>query len=268
MAGAGTASASHAPANSRAELRVTLDHLLAHFHPTRSGGVHEATLRGTGLKQVASGNWSGYADTGSGFSSVTAKWKEPTVSNCSTNGGLKIVVFWVGIDGFTKADPTVEQDGTGALCGQGTPLTHFTWWEMYPATPVEAVGTSVKAGDSISASVTRSGTSYSLKVTDSTTSGNNVSVTKSCSASTCKNLSAEWIGERPGLSTGGLAVLPKFTPWKVTSATVKAGSKSGTIKTFPDNEVTMENSSNKVLVQPGALNSAGNAFTDTFKAAS
>src|SRR6516162_1863536 len=64
MATAGTASAAHTPANTRAELRTALQHLLS-VHP--SHGAHFATLRGVGLKQVTSGNWSGYADTGSGF---------------------------------------------------------------------------------------------------------------------------------------------------------------------------------------------------------
>ena len=50
---------------------------------------------------------------------------------------------------------------------------YYTWYEMYPADSVE-VGTGVQAGDAITASVVRSGTSYTLQVTDSTTSGNNI----------------------------------------------------------------------------------------------
>jgi hypothetical protein len=263
MATAGPASAAHHPANTRAELRTALEHMLS-VHPN-SRGAHEATLRGTGLKQLTSGNWSGYADTGTGFSSMTAKWKEPKVSSCSTNGPVKAVVFWVGFDGISNADPTVEQDGTGAICGQGTPLTYFSWWEMFPSNSVQIVGATVKPGDNISASVVRSGTKYTLKVTDSTTSGNNVSQNATCAASTCKNQSAEWIGEAPSGSSGELT-LPKFSTWTVTSATVKAGSKSGTIKTFPDDEITMNNASPKNQAQPGPLNSAGNSFNDVWKA--
>jgi hypothetical protein len=259
MGTAATASAAHTPANTRAELRTALQHLLS-VHPN-SHGAHEAVLSGPGLKQVKSSNWSGYADTGSGFSSVAGKWKEPKVTNCSTNGPLKAVVFWVGIDGFNSQ--SVEQGGTFALCGQGQALVHVTWWEMFPTNGIQVVGTTVKPGDNIAASVVRSGTKYTIKVTDSTTSGNSFSTTQTCKVSGgCANSSAEWIAEAP--SAGGSEVpLPKFAPWTLTAATVKAGSHSGTIKSFPDNAITMELGSPDNDVKPGPLNTAGNSFKDT-----
>jgi hypothetical protein len=256
MATAGTASAAHTPANTRAELRTALQHLLS-VHP--SHGAHFATLRGVGLKQVTSSNWSGYADTGTGFSSVTGKWKEPKVSGCSTSGALKAVVFWVGIDGFNNQ--TVEQDGTAAICGQGTPLTYLTWWEMFPTNNIQFVGATVKPGDNIAASVVRSGTKYTLKVTDSTTSGNSFTAHASCAAATCKDQNAEWIAEAPSTSAGEVP-LPKFTPWTLTAATAKAGTKSGTIKSFPDNAITMKDANPHNGAKPGPLNSAGNSFVD------
>jgi len=263
MGTVGTASAAHTPANSQAALRLAVQRLLAHWHPTNHAVVHIS------LKQVTSTNWSGYADTGSGFSTVTAKWTEPKVSNCSATGPLKAVVFWVGIDGFSSN--SVEQDGTLAICGQGFgALTYFTWWEMFPTNSIQPVGSTVKPGDKISASVVRSGTKYTLKVTDSTTPGNSFSTTQTCKVSGgCKNSSAEWIGERPSSGSTKLP-LAKFSTWTVTAATVKAGSKSGTIKSFTDDEITMinNNTAKKVLAKPGALNSAGNSFKDVWKASS
>jgi hypothetical protein len=259
MGTVGTASAAHTPAHSQAALRLTVQRLLAHWHPTN----HAIK----GLKQVGSTNWSGYADTGSGFSSVAAKWTQPKISNCATGGALKAAVFWVGIDGFSSS--SVEQGGTGAICGQGTPLTYFTWWEMFPTNSIQAVGVTVKPGDKISASVVRSGTKYTIKVTDSTTAGNSFTKSATCQVSGgCKNSSAEWIGERPSTSSGPVP-LPKFSTWTVTAATVKAGSKSGTIKSFPDDEITMFNKpGGHVLAKPSALNSAGNSFKDVWKASS
>ena len=261
MGTVGTASAAHTPANSQAALRLAVQRLLAHWHPT-----NHAIGRVT-LKKVGSTNWSGYADTGSGFSSVTARWTQPKVSNCSTSGPVKAAVFWVGIDGFNSS--SVEQDGTGAICGQGQKLVYFTWWEMFPTNSIQAVGVTVKPGDKISSSVVRSGTKYTLKVTDSTTGGNSFTQTATCMVSGgCKNSSAEWIGERPSTSSGPLP-LPKFSTWTVTAATVKAGSKSGTIKSFPDDQITMFNKKGgHVLAQPGPLNSAGNSFKDVWKASS
>ena len=259
MGTVGTASAAHTPATSQTALRMAVQRLLAHWHPTNHA------IGRVSLKQVSSTNWSGYADTGTGFSSVTGKWTQPKVSNCSTSGPVKAVVFWVGIDGFNSG--SVEQGGTGAICGQGTPLTYFTWWEMFPTNNIQPVGVTLKPGDKISASVVRSGTKYTIKVTDSTTGGN--SFTKTASCSNCKNSSAEWIGERPSASSGALP-LPKFSTWTVTAAAVKAGSKSGTIKSFPDDEITMINNptAKKVLAKPSALNSAGNSFKDVWKASS
>jgi peptidase A4-like protein len=269
MGTVGTASAAHTPANSQTALRLAVQRLLAHWHPTNhTVAVHEVR----GLKQLASTNWSGYADDhskGAVYSSVTGKWTEPKISGCKAST-LSAVVFWVGIDGISKVDPTVEQDGTIAVCpgnGSTTPL-YGTWWEMFPSTNVTIVGQTVKPGDKIAASVVRSGTKYTLKVTDSTTAGNSFSRTATCAATTCKNQSAEWIAERPEIN-GSLSTLPKFGTWTLTSATVKAGSKSGTIKSFPDDEITMFNKKGgHVLAKPSALNSAGNSFKDVWKASS
>jgi hypothetical protein len=49
------------------------------------------------LTNSTSTNWSGYAVTGNRFTSVSASWKEPTVS-CS---GTVYSSFWVGLDGDT-----------------------------------------------------------------------------------------------------------------------------------------------------------------------
>jgi Peptidase A4 family len=209
-----------------------------------------------GLTQVQSSNWSGYADTGSGFSTATAKWTEPTGSCTSTTS---LAAFWVGIDGFTSG--SVEQDGTLIECSGGTPF-YFTWWEMFPTNDIQVVGQTLRPGDSITASVTRSGSSYTLKVTDSSRSGDNISTTQSCSS--CANSSAEWIAEAPSGSSG-IFPLTNYHSWGVNSATVKTTSKSGVISSFTDDEITMTDSSGNVESQPGALSSGGNGFTATWK---
>jgi hypothetical protein len=58
--------------------------------------------------------------------------------------------------------------------------------------------------------------------------------------------------------------LSDFRSWGLNSATVKRGSTSGVISTFPDDEITMVDSRGNVEAQPGAVNSSGNAFTDTW----
>jgi hypothetical protein len=213
-----------------------------------------------GLNQVESLNWSGYADTGSGFTEVNGSWAEPSAT-CSS-GSVQLAAFWVGIDGYTSA--SVEQDGTLIECYYGT-LYQYSWWEMYPTNAVQVVGSSVASGDQISASVVRSGTSYALTVTDSTHRANSFSTIQTCSS--CANSSAEWIAEAPSGSSG-LYPLAHFSTWTLTNASVAQGSTSGTISTFPDNEITMVNNSGQVKAQPSPLNVGGTSFNVTWERSS
>ena len=212
------------------------------------------------VTQVGSYNWSGYADVTSKtgkFSAVSGKWTVPKVS-CSAEH--RIESSWVGLDGAN--DTTVEQLGTVSQCFQDKAV-YYSWYEMYPAGEV-VVSKGVKAGNHISASVTRSGTSYTLKLTDSTTSGNNIKVTKSCS--TCKNQDAEWIVERPDLATTGIVPLAKFSSTGFTSASATAGGKKGTIGTVsPYQYLMVDSTETYYLAKPSALNSNKNGFTDAWK---
>jgi hypothetical protein len=263
LAGSGTATAAaHHSVNTKTEVRTALEHFLANWHGTNHALGHSGL--GTSLKKVTSANWAGYADDntkGAKYTTVTGKWTEPSVKCTSTEA---LAVFWVGIDGFNSG--TVEQDGTLAFCtGSSTTPEYFSWWEMFPSNAIQVVGSTVRPGDAIAASVVRSSTKYTLKLTDSTHTANSFSTTQTCAAATCKDTSAEWIAEAPSGSAGEFP-LAHFSTWTLTSATVKAGSVSGTISKFPDNEITMEDSSHKVLAQPGALNAAGNSFKVTWKA--
>jgi len=255
-AGASTAKAAAASPSARAAAaaRSALEHMSIGQHGVdhRVSG-HVQKLKG--LTQVQSGNWSGYADTGSGFTKATASWTEPSVT-CSRTTSL--AAFWVGIDGYSSS--SVEQDGTLAECSGGTAF-YFTWWEMYPTNDIQVVGETLRPGDSISASVVRSGNSYTLKVTDSSRSGDSFSTTQSCS---CANSSAEWIAEAPSGSSG-VEPLAHFSTFSLSGATVSTTSTSGTISSFTDDEITMVDSSGRVEAQPGALNGSGNAFSVTWE---
>jgi hypothetical protein len=215
----------------------------------------------SGLSQVESTNWSGYADTGSGFSQAAGSWSEPGAS-CSRS--TTYAAFWVGIDGYSS--DTVEQDGTLIECYERTAY-QYSWWEMYPTNDIQVVGESVAAGDSINASVVRSGDSYTLSVTDSTHPANSFTTTQSCSG--CANSSAEWIAEAPCCtSSGGILPLADFGTWAENGATVTEGSTSGVISSFTDDEITMVDNSGLVKAQPGSLNGSGNGFSVTWKRSS
>jgi Peptidase A4 family len=252
---AGASTASHASPRARAvAAAITALKQLKVGDPTNHAVGHRAKVNG--LTQVRSTNWAGYADdnsAGNTYGTVTGNWKEPAVT-CPRRG-TQYAVFWVGIDGFTSG--TVEQDGTLAQCNHGA-ASYFSWWEMFPANSIQVVGSSVSPGDSISASVVRSGSTYTLKLTDSTHSANSFSTGQNCP--TCVNSSAEWIAEAP---SSGSRILPlaNFGTWTETGATVN----SGVITSFPDDELTMVNNSGAVKAQPGSLNGTGNGFSVTWK---
>lgn len=106
-------------------------------------------------------NWSGAVTTGSGFSSVSSSWTEPYVTCNSSND---LMAPWVGIDGYGSS--SVEQTGVATDCSTGS-AEYAGWYEMYPAAPVY-YNNPVAAGDRITATVNRSGTTYTLVLTDNT----------------------------------------------------------------------------------------------------
>ena len=152
---AGASIATHVSSHARAIAAAitALNHLKIGDHGTNHAVGHGVKVHG--LTQVQSLNWAGYADdhtAGNTYSTVTGNWSEPAVT-CPRHG-TQYAVFWVGIDGFTSG--TVEQDGTLAECNHGA-ASYFSWWEMFPTNSIQVVGSSVRPGDSISASVVRSG---------------------------------------------------------------------------------------------------------------
>ena len=221
---------------------------------TRTVNQPASTLAGTSA--ASSFNWSGYADVATAantFTKVSGEWKTPRV-RCTKEDEL--TSEWVGIDGYNNA--TVEQDGTLSWCFESHP-TYFTWYEMYPAGTV-AVGASLHPGDKVAASVTRTGTSYKLALTDFTRPANSFSTTQTCS--TCKNSSVEWIAERPSFAIG-IAPLADYGSWTLSKASQTAGTKTGVISSYPTYyKVNMvDATSTYPLSVASGLQRAGNAFT-------
>ena len=219
------------------------------------------------LTQVQYLNWSGYADNNSGgqsYSAVSGSWIEPTV-HCTSNTQEQLAVFWVGLDGLTSS--TVEQEGTVGACLNGKTY-YFDWWEMYPTNDIQVVA-SIKAGDKITSTTDFTNGVYTLSVNDLSRSTASFSTQQTCGAGlSCLNSSAEWVAERPGgySGNGGLYPMPNFGTWTDAYSSVTANGVTGTISSFPDEEMTMVNNQGKVLAQPGPLNAAGTVFRDTWKA--
>jgi Peptidase A4 family len=252
---------SSAPAQAEALAQAAIQKLSIGQHQTNHPtGISSQPGGPEGLTDVQSTNWSGYADTGSSFSKVSASWTEPSAT-CS-GSATQLAAFWVGIDGYTSS--SVEQDGTLIECYAGAAY-QFTWWEMYPTNSVQVVGQTLAAGDAITSTVTRSGTTYQLTVTDSTHTADSFTRTETCSS--CANTSAEWIAEAPSGSSG-VYPLADFGSWTASNASVTEGSTSGTISSFTDDQITMADTSGNIEALPGSLNSSGNSFSVAWKRSS
>lgn len=233
-----------------------------------SATTSPATLTVTAAPMQSS-NWSGYADSGASFSATSATWSVPSVS-CPTRSS-SYSAQWTGIDGFTSS--TVEQDGTEADCIGGTP-SYDAWYEMYGDTAVNngdevelsPATNPVSPGDLVEASVSVSGTTWTLSIVDSSTSHAGWSFSTTISFSAAES-SAEWIVERPEVCSFfcTLATLADYGSVSFSDVSTNANGQSETIGSIADTEIEMVNGS-VVLALPGPLNQAGNGFTDTWLA--
>jgi Peptidase A4 family len=159
----------------------------------------------------ASPNWSGYAISGSTYSSVTAKWVVPAVApsqkaTYSSN--------WVGIDGYNNS--SLIQTGTESDYYNGS--THYdAWWEILPAAETVIPSISVKPGDTVTASITKgSGSLWTITITDGSQS---FTTTQTY---TGPQSSAEWIEEAPAVG-GRVAPLAHFGQTTFDPGTVNGG---------------------------------------------
>ncbi|TNC22347.1 G1 family glutamic endopeptidase [Amycolatopsis alkalitolerans] len=144
-----------------------------------------------------SSNWSGYAETGGSYTSATATWTVPSVSATSSSTYSSA---WVGIDGDGNSD--LIQTGTESDYVNGH-AEYSAWWEILPNYSVTIPGVTVKAGDSVTASVAKSsGSSWVISLADDTT-GKSWSATKTY---TGPGQSAEFVQEAPTVGGSQSAV--------------------------------------------------------------
>ena len=216
----------------------TLARYLRHYRPQVMLAGHRR-LSQNGVLASDSFNWSGYADgskttKADTFTQASGSWTMPSVK-CHAEDQL--TSEWVGLDGFNSA--SFEQLGTLAWCYRGAPI-YFAWWEMSSTGKgLVRVGTGLQPGDKISASVTRSASTYTLKLTDATHTASSFTMKQTCPVTTCPATSAEWIVERPSLALG-IAPLVHYNAFKLTNGKQTSGGKAGTIGSFATvNEITM-----------------------------
>ena len=165
---------------------------------------HHPRIRvaGSGNKAAgwASSNWSGYALTGSGYSSVTAHW---VVQAVSRSHKATYSSEWVGIDGFSNS--SLIQTGTESDYYNGA--AHYdAWWEILPAAETVIPSIVVSPGDQMSATMTKgSGSSWTITISDMSRNETFSTV----QTYTGPQTSAEWIEEAPSVG-GRIAPLANY----------------------------------------------------------
>ena len=197
----------------------------------------------------SSSNWSGYAASGGTFTSVTATWTVPTVSENSSGADAT----WVGIGGLSSRD--LIQAGTQAMV-DGSGVVYTSWIEMLPQSSRE-VPLSISAGDSVTVSITQqSGNDWLIAMKNNTTGGTyNVTVQYGSS-----NSSAEWVQEAPSVGRG-LVSLDQFGTVPFSGASAVRDGKTMSLSALGAKAITMINGQGQVIAQPSTLSNDGSSFT-------
>jgi len=197
---------------------------------------------------VTSTNWSGYAATGSTYTSVSTTYVQPSLS-CSGRSGT-YAAFWVGLDGYSSS--TVEQTGTMGYCS-GSTAEYLGWYEMYPQGSKDYSNT-VKAGDTIYESVKFTGSDvYTLVLEDETRDWTKTTVVD---ASGDARSSAEVIAEAP--YSGGVLPLADFGTVTFDGSLVDGSDLSS----FSPTAINMESSSGAAEATTSAF--SGDNFSITW----
>ena len=208
-------------------------------------------------------NWAGYAATGSTFTSVTGVWTVPS-AHCPANKSQQ-AAFWVGIDGYSASDPTVQQIGTDSDCTKGKGKraggpSYYAWFQMFPSPnfPLPQSSYPVAPGESITASVSAYGPDDLLRITDI---GKWSFSTVQKSSITPSNSSAEWITEAPSSCRGSkCTVLPLSDFGSLGFGGATANGKA--VSSFTVERLNMTNKSGKqVKAFPSSLTVGGTAFS-------
>jgi hypothetical protein len=193
-------------------------------------GASPAAAQTGAAQQAASENWAGYiarSSIGNGqFSSVSGSWVEPRVSsNSSTGQGQGYSAFWVGLGGSSNQSQALEQIGTSADTVDGQ-TQYYAWYELVPA-PETRLNLDIHPGDHISATVSVSGNTVTLSLSDETTGQ---SVSKQVQVSNPDTSSAEWIAEAPSSESqiGDYQTLPLADFGQVTFTNASASSNGHT----------------------------------------
>jgi hypothetical protein len=213
-------------------------------------------------RQLSNASWSGYSVVSNvenpepRFTRVNASWAVPAIRATMDDS---FSAEWIGVGG--QFDQTLIQTGTeqDSIGGQ---VTYRAWYELLPHAVLGISSLNISPGDRITASISLVNPdtdTWSIEIHDATNGQfflrNFIYISSA--------LSAEWIVERPTVA-GRPATLADFGQVTFTGCGATLNGKSGTISSFPSNQITMYDDQNKQLVNVSALTQDGSSFTVGF----
>ncbi len=191
------------------------------FHGPMKKATAKEPLPLSESTSTTSGNWSGVVElsgatsynTTSTFYYLIADYVVPVATQAygACTGSWDYSSSWVGMDGYGSGDVLQAGSESDAYCSGSTKSTYYSaWYEWYPYGEVRISSLPVAPGDDIFVEVwhTSKTQGYAYFVNYNTNQSVEVGFTAPASANFIGN-SAEWIVERPGISTG-LATLTNY----------------------------------------------------------
>jgi hypothetical protein len=221
--------------------------------------VQSASISAPGA--VVNPFWGGYVVKGTDFTKVRGSWIVPT-AHCSSQPN-SFASLWVGLDGYTS--DSSEQIGIEFDCLAATP-TYYPWYDFYPNPVRKITGMAVHPGDKMSATVSYSGSQFTISMTNRTTGK---SFSKTATFNRAKRTSAEWIvnGYTAALTNfGKISFGDDYTGVNDTNWATDS-SVTGPISDFGSKVVKlkMRALNNAVLAAPSALTTDGSSFKVTWE---
>ncbi|HKZ87803.1 MAG TPA: G1 family glutamic endopeptidase [Candidatus Bathyarchaeia archaeon] len=213
-------------------------------------------------QSVFSLDWAGYAVSSNLIApqpfvvGVKGSWTVPRVV-ASVDDSYSSA--WIGIGG--QLDETLIQCGTEHDFTNGREQ-YLVWYELLPANAVTVNGIKISPGDNIKASIAFVNTSTNDWTLEIENLSNGQSFRRNFAYNSSK-LSAEWVVERPTVNNQ-ITDLADFGEITFTDAKATIADTVGTIRSFSNYEIIMNNRDNAQLTSVSNLNSDGSSFSVTY----
>lgn len=216
-------------------------------------------LKSLQTQSLISLDWSGYAVSSNLLAQqpivtgVNGSWTVPRVAYSATD---VFSAAWVGVGG--QSDTTLIQVGTEHDFVNGQEQ-YSVWYEMLPANSITIPEVTVVPGDKISASISLVDSNMNNWQIEITNLSNGQGFKQIFSYNSSR-LTAEWVVERPTVNNQ-LAALANFGTVTFTNATAQISATEGTVKSFSNYEILMNDRQNNQLVTVSSLSPDGSSFT-------